>query len=64
MICMCECHESMVELLHLFPCCHRCPYCGQRIVAEHYDKHLEVCKLVYVDIVKKWQKELVDYGRR
>lgn len=41
MECHCSCHGNMAErIMHIMPCCVKCPTCRRRIVYGFWDRHL------------------------
>ncbi len=41
-ICDCECHTDP-SVVHIMPCCEKCPHCGGNIVIAFYDEHVAKC---------------------
>lgn len=42
-ICTCPCHNPAQRIMHMFPCCVKCPNCGLNITYEALEAHKSVC---------------------
>lgn len=42
-ICTCPCHKPNARIMHMFPCCGKCPTCGLNITYEALEAHKKVC---------------------
>lgn len=51
-ICDCRCHEDE-NIVHCFPCCYSCKYCGQDIKWYSFEEHEKYCKERYEEIRRK-----------